>query len=174
MDGTFRIFSCNANIPLSQKIAQALSARLGEIEVRRFSDGEIFVEIGESVRGMDCFVIQPTSAPVNEHLMELLITIDAFKRASAASITAVIPYYGYARQDRKVSGRTPISARLVADLITSAGATRVVAMDLHAGQIQGFFDIPFDHLYSAPVILDYIKKHYAKEDLVIVSPDAGG
>src|SRR3989344_4255362 len=160
MDGTFRIFSCNANIPLSQKIAQALSARLGEIEVRRFSDGEIFVEIGESVRGMDCFVIQPTSAPVNEHLMELLITIDAFKRASAASITAVIPYYGYARQDRKVSGQTPISARLVADMITSAGATRVVAMDLHAGQIQGFFAIPFDHLYSAPVILDYIKKHY--------------
>ena len=174
MDGTLKIFSCNANIPLAQKISKALETPLGKMEVTRFSDGEIFIEVGESVRGMDVFIIQPTSAPVNDNLMELLVAIDALKRASAESITAVIPYYGYARQDRKVSGRTPISARLVADLITTAGATRVVAMDLHAGQIQGFFDVPFDHLYPAPVFLEYLRKNYDIHDFVIVAPDAGG
>lgn len=174
MNGTLKIFSCNANIPLAQKISKALETPLGKMEVRRFSDGEIFIEVGESVRGMDVFLIQPTSAPVNDNLLELLIAIDALRRASAESITAVIPYYGYARQDRKVSGRTPISARLVADLITTAGATRVVAMDLHAGQIQGFFDVPFDHLYPAPVFLDYLKNNYDTKDFVIVAPDAGG
>src|SRR3990167_2480253 len=174
MDGTLKIFSCNANIPLAQKISKALETPLGKMEVTRFSDGEIFIEVGESVRGMDVFIIQPTSAPVNDNLMELLVAIDALKRASAESITAVIPYYGYARQDRKVSGRTPISARLVADLITTAGAPRGVAMDLHAGQIQGFFDVPFDHLYPAPVFLEYLRKNYDIHDFVIVAPDAGG
>jgi ribose-phosphate pyrophosphokinase len=174
MNGTLKIFSCNANIPLAESIAKTLETPLGKMEVKRFSDGEIFIEVGESVRGKDCFIIQPTSAPVNDHLLELLIGIDALKRASAESITAVIPYYGYARQDRKISGRTPISAKLVADLITAAGATRVVAMDLHAGQIQGFFDVPFDHLFPAPVFLEYLKKNYKVEDFVIVAPDAGG
>jgi ribose-phosphate pyrophosphokinase len=169
------ILSGNANQPLAQKICEKLGKPLGKAEVRRFSDGEIFVEIGENVRGRDVYVIQSTCAPVNETLMELLIMIDALKRASAKEITAVIPYYGYARQDRKVAPRTPISAKLVADLFATAGATRVVSMDLHAGQIQGFFNIPFDNLFASPVLLDYIRKEMPEQqNLVIISPDAGG
>ncbi|MEK6577976.1 MAG: ribose-phosphate pyrophosphokinase, partial [Bdellovibrionota bacterium] len=153
-----------------------LGKSLGHAEVKRFSDGEIFVEIQENVRGRDVYVIQSTCRPVNDTLMELLIMIDALKRASAKEVTAVIPYYGYARQDRKVAPRTPISAKLVADLLASAGATRVVSMDLHAGQIQGFFDIPFDNLFALPKIVDYIRDEMKMqgEGLVIVSPDAGG
>ena len=149
---------------------------MGRLEVRRFSDGEIFVEIGENVRGRDVYVIQSTARPVNDSLMELLIIIDALKRASAKDITAVIPYYGYARQDRKVAPRTPISAKLTADIITAAGATRVVSMELHAGQIQGFFDIPFDNLFASPVMLEHLRRELAadKDKLVMVSPDAGG
>jgi ribose-phosphate pyrophosphokinase len=150
---------------------------LGLAQVRRFSDGEILIELGENVRGRDTFVIQSTCAPVNDNLMELLLIIDALKRASARRITAVIPYYGYARQDRKAAPRVPISAKLVADLLTAAGTTRVLAMDLHAGQIQGFFDIPVDHLFAAPVLLNYLKETYMKdggEDVILVSPDAGG
>jgi ribose-phosphate pyrophosphokinase len=143
------------------------------VPVKRFSDGEIQIEIDENVRTKDVFVIQSTCDPVNDNLVELLLMIDAFKRASARRITAVIPYYGYARQDKKVAPRVPISAKLVADMLTTAGATRVITMDLHAGQIQGFFDIPVDNLYAAPVLLDYIKSNFPKE-LVIVSPDAGG
>jgi ribose-phosphate pyrophosphokinase len=169
------ILSGNANRPLAEKICGKLGKTLGQAEVRRFSDGEIFVEVLENVRGRDVYVIQSTCGPVNDTLMELLIMIDALKRASAKEITAVVPYYGYARQDRKVAPRTPISAKLVADLLTAAGATRVVSIDLHAGQIQGFFNIPFDNLFSSPVILDYLKKEMADQgDLVIVSPDAGG
>lgn len=169
------ILSGNANRPLAQRICEKLGKPLGRADVRRFSDGEVFVEIGENVRGRDVYVIQSTCGPVNETLMELLIIIDALKRASAKEITALVPYYGYARQDRKVAPRTPISAKLVADLFTAAGATRVVAMDLHAGQIQGFFNIPFDNLFASPVILDYIKQELpGKGNWVIVSPDAGG
>lgn len=169
------ILSGNANRPLAQKISDRLGKPLGHCEVRRFSDGEVFVEIQENVRGRDVYVIQPTCRPANDTLMELLIMIDALKRASAKEINAVIPYYGYARQDRKVAPRTPITAKLAADLITAAGATRVVSMDLHAGQIQGFFDIPFDNLFSSPVILDYLKDQVKHEgNLVLVSPDAGG
>lgn len=169
------ILSGNANRPLAQKIAETLKKPLGEAEVRRFSDGEIFVEIGENVRGRDVYLIQSTCAPANDSLMECLIMIDALKRASAKEITAVIPYYGYARQDRKVAPRTPISAKLVADLLTAAGATRVVSIDLHAGQIQGFFNIPFDNLFALPVIVDHLKQEMKlKSDLVFVSPDAGG
>jgi ribose-phosphate pyrophosphokinase len=169
------ILSGNANRPLAQKICEKLGKNLGHAEVRRFSDGEAFVEIRENVRGRDVYVIQSTCQPANDTLMELLIMIDALKRASAKEITAVVPYYGYARQDRKVAPRTPISAKLVADLFVAAGATRVVSMDLHAGQIQGFFDIPFDNLYSSPVILEFLKKEMSgKGDLVLVSPDAGG
>src|SRR3954471_17493340 len=169
------ILSGNANRPLAQKISDKLGKPLGHAEVRRFSDGEVFVEIGENVRGRDVYVIQSTSRPANDTLMELLIMIDALKRASAKEVTAVIPYYGYGRQDRKVAPRTPISAKLVADLITAAGATRVVSMDLHAGQIQGFFNIPFDNLFASPVILEYLKEEMKdKKDIVIVSPDAGG
>lgn len=169
------ILSGNANRPLAQRICEKLGKPLGHAEVRRFSDGEVFVEIGENVRGRDVYVIQSTCRPVNDTLMELLVMIDALKRASAKEITALVPYYGYARQDRKVAPRTPISAKLVADLFVAAGATRMVAMDLHAGQIQGFFNIPFDNLFASPVILDYIKKEMiGKRDLVIVSPDAGG
>ncbi len=146
---------------------------LGRAQVRTFSDGEVFVELGENVRGRDVFVIQSTCSPVNTNLMELLILMDALKRASARRITSVIPYYGYARQDRKVAPRVPISAKLVADLITTAGATRVLSMDLHAGQIQGFFDIPVDHLFAAPVLLKHFRER-GYEDLVVVSPDAGG
>lgn len=167
-----RIFTGNSNIELVQKIAQNLKTTIGKSVVKNFSDGEINVEIDESVRGMDVFAIQSICDPVNNNLMELLILIDAVKRASARRITAVLPYYGYARQDRKVSPRAPISAKLVADLITTAGASRILAVDLHAGQIQGFFNIPVDHLFAAPIILDYLKKK--KNDVVIVSPDAGG
>ncbi|MGB9629135.1 MAG: ribose-phosphate pyrophosphokinase, partial [Thermodesulfobacteriota bacterium] len=167
-----RIFTGNSNPELVRKICQTLQTSLGKSVVRFFSDGEINVEIHESVRGMDVFVIQSLCAPVNDNLMELLILIDALKRASADRITAVLPYYGYARQDRKVLPRAPISAKLVADLITTAGASRILAMDLHAGQIQGFFNIPVDHLFAAPVLLEYLKQ--LKDDIVIVSPDAGG
>jgi ribose-phosphate pyrophosphokinase len=169
------VLSGNANRPLAQKICDKLGKTLGHAEARRFSDGEVFVEIGENVRGRDVYVIQSTCRPANDTLMELLIMIDALKRASAKEITAVMPYYGYARQDRKVAPRTPISAKLVADLLTSAGATRVVSMDLHAGQIQGFFDIPFDNLFSSPVLIDYLKKELMHDgEVVLVSPDAGG
>jgi ribose-phosphate pyrophosphokinase len=168
-----RIFSGNANKPLAEKICQYLGLPLGEASVGRFSDGESSVEFRENVRGADVFLVQPTSIPGNDHLMELLIMIDALKRASAASITAVVPYYAYARQDRKTAPRVPISAKLVANLLTTAGATRLLTMDLHTGQIQGFFDIPVDHLYASPVMLDYIRKNFTGE-LVMVSPDAGG
>ncbi len=168
-----KIFSGNANLGLAREICDALGVPLGAAQVKRFSDGEVWVEIDENVRGKDVFIIQSTSRPANEHLMELLIMIDALKRASAERITAVMPYYGYARQDRKVQPRTPITSKLVADLITSAGAHRVLSVDLHAGQIQGFFNIPFDHLYATPILLDYIKENLMN-DLVIVSPDAGG
>lgn len=169
------LLSGNSNRALAQKICQKLGRPLGEAEVKRFSDGEVFVEIRENVRGRAVYLIQSTCAPVNDTLMELLVLIDALKRASAKEITAVIPYYGYSRQDRKVAPRTPISAKLVADLLTAAGATRVVSMDLHAGQIQGFFNIPFDNLYAKPVLLDAIRKNVGEgPKLTIVSPDAGG
>ncbi|HDD45301.1 MAG TPA: ribose-phosphate pyrophosphokinase, partial [Candidatus Desulfofervidus auxilii] len=167
------LFSGNANPVLSKEIADYLGIPIGKALVGTFSDGETRVEIGENVRGKDVFVIQSTCPPVNHNLMELLIIIDALKRASARRITAVIPYYGYGRQDRKVKPRVPITAKLVADLITTAGADRVLSMDLHVGQIQGFFNIPVDHLFAAPVMLDYIKQHF-KDNLTIVSPDAGG
>jgi ribose-phosphate pyrophosphokinase len=169
------ILSGNANLPLAQKISDKLGKTLGHATVRRFSDGEVFVEINENVRGRDVYVIQSTCRPVNDTLMEMLVMIDALKRASAKEITAVVPYYGYARQDRKVLPRTPISAKLVADLFATAGATRMVSMDLHAGQIQGFFNIPFDNLFSSPVILEYIKREIAPlGPIVYVSPDTGG
>jgi ribose-phosphate pyrophosphokinase len=167
-----KIFTGNSNIGLAQEVVRNLGTVLGKSKVKNFSDGEINVEIDESVRGMDVFVIQSICHPVNNNLMELLILIDALKRASAERITAVLPYYGYARQDRKVSPRAPISAKLIADLITTAGASRILTVDLHAGQIQGFFNIPVDHLFAAPVLLEYLKK--LKDELVIVSPDAGG
>ncbi len=169
----FIIFSGNSNPALSKKICDYLNVPLGGDKVKRFSDGEIQIEIDENVRAKEVFVIQSTCPPVNENLVELLLMIDAFKRSSAAHITAVIPYYGYSRQDKKVAPRVPISAKLVADLLTVAGADRVITMDLHAGQIQGFFDIPVDNLFAAPVIIDYIRDNFNK-DLVIVSPDAGG
>lgn len=168
------IFSGNANKPLAQAIAQNLEVPLGRARVTNFSDGETFVEIQENVRGVDVYVLQPTCAPVPQHLMELLVMVDALKRASAGSITAVLPYYGYARQDRKVAPRTPITAKLVADLLTAAGCGRVLAMDLHAGQIQGFFNVPFDHLYAMPVFLEYLRPRFGSETPVFVSPDAGG
>jgi ribose-phosphate pyrophosphokinase len=168
-----KILSGNSNIQLAQAICTGLDISLGKANVKKFSDGEIQVEIEDNVRGMDVFVVQSTCTPVNRSLMELLIMMDAIKRASAERITAVIPYYGYARQDRKVAPRVPITAKLVADLITTAGANRILTIDLHAGQIQGFFNIPVDHLYSAPVIVEFIKEKYTN-NLVIVSPDAGG
>lgn len=168
-----KIFSGSANLPLAEKIVQSLGISLGKAVVSRFSDGESQIELCENVRGVDVFVIQPTSRPANEHLMELLIMIDALKRASAGRITAVIPYYGYARQERKSQPRTPISAKLVADILTAAGADRILAVDLHAAQIQGFFDIPFDHLFATPVLLEYLKERLTG-DVTIVSPDAGG
>jgi ribose-phosphate pyrophosphokinase len=168
-----RIFSGNANLPLAQKVCENLGVSLGKASVTTFSDGETRVEINENVRGMDTFIIQSTCPPVNSTCMELLIMIDAMKRASADRITAVIPYYGYARQDRKVAPRAPISAKLVADLITAAGASRVLSIDLHAGQIQGFFNIPVDNLFATPVLLDYIRRNY-QGNIVIVSPDTGG
>ena len=169
-----KLFSGNANRPLAEEIAQHLRIRLGDADVSRFSDGEVYVQINENVRGEDVFVIQPTCPPVNDTLMELLVMMDALKRASARRITAVLPYYGYGRQDRKVMPRVPITAKLVADLITAAGCHRLLAVDLDAGQIQGFFDIPVDHLFAAPpVIVDYLAKKDL-QDLVLVSPDAGG
>ena len=168
-----RIFSGNATPDLASKITKNLGVPLGKANVSIFSDGETRVEINENVRGLDVFIIQSTCPPVNVTLMELLIMIDAMKRASAYRITAVIPYYGYARQDRKVAPRAPISAKLVADLIATAGANRVLSMDLHAGQIQGFFNIPVDNLFATPVLLDYIKENYS-DNTVIVSPDTGG
>mgnify|MGYP001827941085 CR=1 FL=1 len=168
-----RIFTGNANPELARKICGDLDIPLGEALVTAFSDGEIRVEIGENVRGRDVFLIQSTSPPANHNLMELLIMIDAVKRASARRITAVIPYFGYARQDRKVAPRVPITAKLVADLITTAGADRILTMDLHVGQIQGFFDIPVDNLYASPVMIPHISKNF-NHDLTIVSPDAGG
>ncbi|MEJ5330924.1 MAG: ribose-phosphate pyrophosphokinase [Desulfobaccales bacterium] len=173
LNNDLRVFTGNANPELARKICEELGINLGQALVSTFSDGEIRVEIGENVRGRDVFLIQPTSPPVNQHLMELLIMIDAVKRASARRITAVIPYFGYARQDRKVAPRVPISAKLVADLLTTAGADRILTMDLHVGQIQGFFDIPVDNLYGSPVMIPYIHENF-KNDLVIVSPDAGG
>ena len=167
-----QLFTGNSNIDLVRKIADHLKVPIGKSVVKTFSDGEINVEIDQSVRGMDVFVIQSICTPVNENLMELLLMIDALKRASAERITAVLPYYGYARQDRKVVPRVPISAKLVADLITVAGASRVLTVDLHAGQIQGFFNIPVDHLFAAPVLLEYLKG--LNKDVVVVSPDAGG
>ncbi len=169
-----RIFSGSANRTLASEICDYLEAPLGSSSIKLFSDGETYAEIGENIRNADVYLIQPTCAPVNNHLMELLILLDACRRASAASITTVIPYYGYARQDRKVAPRTPITAKLVADLISAAGATRVIAVDLHAGQIQGFFSTPFDHIYAMPTLLDDVRTRFAGRDIVIVSPDAGG
>ena len=167
-----KIFACNSNLPLAEKIAKQLGLPLSKCDVGTFSDGEITVSIGETVRGSDVFIIQSTCTPVNNNLMELLIMIDAMKRASAGRITAVIPYFGYARQDRKSKSRDPISAKLVADLITAAGADRVLTMDLHAAQIQGFFNIPLDHLEGMPILSQYIERKEL-DDLVIVSPDLG-
>lgn len=175
MSRDFKVFSGNSNLKLARDICTYLERPLSRAEVGRFSDGEINVEIGENARGIDCFLVQSTCTPTNDHLMELLVMTDALKRASAGSITAVIPYYGYARQDRKVAPRTPITAKLVADLLTAAGADRVLSMDMHAGQIQGFFDIPFDHLYAAPVLIEHMRRQIQDpDDVVIVSPDAGG
>ena len=168
-----KIISGNANIELSKQIVQKLGVELSEAKVGHFSDGEIQVKIVDNVRGADCYIIQPTCSPVNENLMELLIIADALKRASAKRITAVMPYYGYGRQDRKAEPRVPITARLVANLLATSGITRVLTMDLHAGQIQGFFDIPVDHLYGTPVILNYFQEKKLS-DTVVVSPDAGG
>ena len=174
MSYDLKLFTGNANRALAEEIAQYLHVPLGDAEVSRFSDGEVFVQVNENVRGTDVFIIQPTCPPVNDSLMELLIMIDAFKRSSAHRITAVLPYYGYARQDRKVQGRMPISAKLVADLLEAAGVDRVLALDLHAGQIQGFFSVPVDHLFAGPVVMiDYLRKKDLK-DAVIVAPDAGG
>ncbi len=171
-----KIFTCNSNKPVAEEIAKVLGLPLGDMQVKTFSDGEIAVSINESVRGSDVFIVQSTCQPVNNNLMELLISIDAFKRASAGRITAVIPYFGYARQDRKAKARDPISAKLVADLITAAGADRVLTMDLHANQIQGFFDIPVDHLMGVPLLAKYYIdkfKNFERDDLVVVSPDLG-
>ncbi|NMA04281.1 MAG: ribose-phosphate diphosphokinase [Clostridiales bacterium] len=167
-----KIFTGNANLVLARNISDAIGIPLGKVKVSTFSDGEISVNIEESVRGKDVFVVQPTSPPVNDNLMELLILIDAFKRASAGRVTAVIPYYGYARQDRKAKARDPITAKLVADILTSAGADRILAMDLHAAQIQGYFDIPVDHLLGVPILARYFMEK-AVEDVVVVSPDLG-
>ena len=169
-----KILSCNSNINLAESISKTLNTQLVKVEVKRFSDMEVFVEVQENVRGEDMFVIQSTSYPANDNLMELLVSLDALRRASARRITAVIPYYGYARQDRKSGPRTPISAKLVANLITKAGADRILTMDLHAGQIQGFFDIPTDNLFAAPVFVKDIEGRYKNKPVVIVSPDVGG
>jgi ribose-phosphate pyrophosphokinase len=174
MRDALKIFAGNSNRPLAQEICDYLGVPLGAADVRTFSDGEIAVEITENVRGGDVFVMQSICTPGNDNLMELLLMLDAFKRASANRITAVIPYYGYARQDRKVSPRVPISAKLVADLVTTAGASRVLTAELHAGQIQGFFNIPVDNLFSAPVLLPYLRSRIGREPVSVVSPDAGG
>ena len=173
-DSKIKLFALNSNKPLAQKIADAMGIPLGKTSVDRFSDGEIRINIEESVRGDEIFIVQSTSAPVNDNLMELLIMIDALRRASAATINVVIPYYGYARQDRKVRSREPITAKLVADMIEKAGANRVIALDLHAAQIQGFFDIPVDHLMGAPLLADYFLTNKLDKDAVVVSPDHGG
>ncbi|MDU9049456.1 MAG: ribose-phosphate pyrophosphokinase [Candidatus Electrothrix sp. Rat3] len=172
MPNIMKVFTGNANPEIAQEICNYLDMPLSKAEVKQFSDGEISVEIGENVRGTDVFVIQPTCTPVNDHLMELVIMVDALRRASARRITAVLPYYGYARQDRKVRPRVPISAKAVAEMLMAVGTRRVLCMDLHAGQIQGFFNIPVDHLYSAPILLKHIRRNF--EDVVMVSPDAGG
>ncbi len=169
-----KFFTGNANQELAESVRRHLGIEMGKAHVGTFSDGEVNVEIGENVRGCDCFVLQPTCAPVNSHLMELLITIDALRRSSARRITAVIPYYGYARQDRKVRPRLPISAKLVADLISTASTDRLLCLDLHAGQIQGFFNIPVDNLFATPVLLEAINTRHRGEELTIISPDAGG
>ena len=169
-----KIVSCNSNRPLAEAVAAALNLPLAVATIRRFADSEVFVEIHENIRGEDVFVIQPTSAPANDTLMDLLVTLDALRRASARRVTAVMPYFGYARQDRKSGPRSPISAKLVANLITEAGANRVLTMDLHAGQIQGFFDIPLDNLYAEPVFASDIRERYGDRKLMIVSPDVGG
>jgi len=171
---TLSIFTGNANETIADEICKFVEIPLGRADVTHFSDGEIYVEIGENVRGVNCFVIQSTCTPVNKGLMELLIMIDALRRASAGSIVAVLPYFGYARQDRKTKPRTPITAKLVANLISAAGADRVVSIDLHAGQIQGFFDIPFDHLFAMPVFIEELRNEGYMHDVVVVSPDAGG
>ena len=168
-----RLFSGSANVPLAQEVARYLGIDLGPMVRKRFADGELYVQIQESIRGCDVYLIQPTCCPVNDRLMELLIMIDACRRASARQITAVIPYYGYARADRKTAGRESITAKLVANLITQAGAGRILAMDLHSAQIQGYFDIPFDHVYGSPVLLDYLASKQLT-DIVVVSPDVGG
>lgn len=172
-EGNIKIFSGTANLPLAREIANYVGIPLGKAKLNRFSDGEITIFIGESVRGNDSFIIQPLCSPVNENIMELLILMDALKRASAKSVNAVVPYYGYARQDRKSRAREPITAKLLADLLTTAGANRVIAMDLHAGQIQGFFNIPFDHLTSIALLAKYFKDKHI-EDGIVVSPDLGG
>ena len=168
-----RLFSGSANVPLAQEVARYLGIDLGPMVRKRFADGELYVQIQESIRGCDVYLIQPTCCPVNDRLMELLIMIDACRRASARQITAVIPYYGYARADRKTAGRESITAKLVANLMTEAGAGRILAMDLHSAQIQGYFDIPFDHVYGSPILLDYLKSKQLT-DIVVVSPDVGG
>lgn len=168
-----RLFSGSANVPLAQEVARYLGMDLGPMVRKQFADGELYIQIQESIRGCDVYLIQPTCYPVNSHLMELLIMIDACRRASARQVTAVIPYYGYARADRKTAGRESITAKLVANLMTEAGANRIVAMDLHSAQIQGYFDIPLDHVYGSPVLLDYLASKQLP-DLVVVSPDVGG
>ncbi|HOD70106.1 MAG TPA: ribose-phosphate pyrophosphokinase [Deltaproteobacteria bacterium] len=173
METSICVFSGNSNRPLAESICSILGIKLGSAEVKKFSDGETSVDIHQSIRGKDIYIVQSTCSPTNEHLMELLVMLDAVRRASAKRVTAVIPYFGYARQDRKASPRTPITAKLVANLLTTAGADRVLTMDLHAGQIQGFFDIPVDNLYAKPVMLNYIREKYTNH-LCIVSPDAGG
>ena len=169
-----KIIAGNSNLPLAQAISDYLAVPLAKTEVRRFADNEVFVEIQENMRGEDVFIVQSTSAPANDHMMELLIIIDALRRASARRITAVLPYFGYARQDRKPGPRTPISAKLVANLIEASGADRVLTLDLHAGQIQGFFDIPTDNLFAAPVFVEDIKNRFKSRELMVVSPDVGG
>lgn len=174
MKDEIKVFAGNSNPALAQAVATHLGVALGAADVRRFSDGEVLVEIDENVRGGDVFVIQSTCTPVNDNLIELLLMLDAFRRASAKRITAVVPYYGYARQDRKVAPRVPISAKLVADLITTAGASRMLTVDLHAGQIQGFFNIPVDNLFATPVLLEYVRRRLNHDEVTVVSPDAGG
>jgi ribose-phosphate pyrophosphokinase len=169
-----KLLTGNSNAPLAKAMAECLGTTLTEAQVKRFADHEIFVEVNENVRGEDVFVVQSTSYPANDHVMEMLVCLDTLRRASARRVTAVMPYFGYARQDRKPGPRTPITAKLVANLITAAGANRVLTLDLHAGQIQGFFDIPVDHLYAAPVLVDDIQAKYDGADLMLVSPDVGG